>query len=64
MGTPTEWPSNESRESSQSIWLWSTTPKLRDTECATSCNGSSLPNSLLIDVTGFDVIPHGIIKLK
>src|SRR5205823_385712 len=64
IGTPSFSPSSASRFSRKRIWLSNTAPKLRASECATSCSAICFPSSLSIEVTGFDSIPQGTIRSK
>ena len=57
-------PSSASRVSTQSIWLENTVPKLREMDSATAFRSSDLPSSCCIEVTGFAVMPQGMIRLK
>src|ERR1700756_5711454 len=63
VGTPIfSW--SASSFSSHCTWLLKTAPKFRAMDCTTFSTGILLPNSFVIDVTGFDLIPQVMIRLK
>ncbi len=64
MGTPTVLPRRASRVSTQRIWDWKTTPKLREMDSATALRSRGFPSSCCIEVTGLLVMPQGMIRLK